>query len=722
MPRNQLGVVASLVLAAGASGQTIINTTDVTITGDRVFNGTLDGVAFTTTLQNTTLGDVMLVFVRGDLTLGAGRRINIVGNRPLRILVAGDLVVSGATFDASGVGRTGHGGGGAGGLGGAGGAGANGSVNTAPNTNRPSGGAGGQPVVCIFANGGSGANGQSGNVAPILPQNGNTGREGSPGVDGGPGFGRTGGLSRGGFGGGTAQGGPFVITVAAGGSPGGGGPGGFANGGGGGTGTVGAAGENGKTGGNGSRGGDAVLQTDNLLAPDWDLYAGNGGGSGGGGGGGGAGGFGGRGGTGGSGGGGGATSCVPGGQGGAGGAGGPGGAGGLGGRGGSGFSGGGGGGAFEIGALGRMFFAGSALAKGGDASGEATNGAIGLLGAPVQAGSPGDPGQPGNSGSGAGGPGGPGGTGGAGGRGGGGGNGGHASGGGGGTIKFNAPELIMSDGTITAQGGQGSNLTRGLSGFVSLASTVRVGSFTQTPGDTVRDLPGPGAPNFYFSRAPVTPLLAGLRDGGAVAGFASADADNIVDTTELPPDTVAGLFVITSLPNSRIVSPSRPAIAFVNLGTSSIELPAMGIGAEGFATALQDLSWRRDQRFGGEGPLPLATLQPGDAYVTLIPSGYDISDATLRGTYQGRNNLVSTFNFGLGSPLLLIQRSCPSDLNADGFVDDADFSIFVVAYDILDCEDPSMPADCPADINGDQFVDDLDFQVFAVAYDAVLCP
>ena len=92
MPRNQLGVIASLVLAAGASGQTIINTTDVTITGDRVFNGTLDGVAFTTTLQNTTLGDVMLVFVRGDLTLGAGRKINIVGNRPLRILVAGDLV------------------------------------------------------------------------------------------------------------------------------------------------------------------------------------------------------------------------------------------------------------------------------------------------------------------------------------------------------------------------------------------------------------------------------------------------------------------------------------------------------------------------------------------------------------------------------------------------------------------------------------------------------
>lgn len=71
---------------------------------------------------------------------------------------------------------------------------------------------------------------------------------------------------------------------------------------------------------------------------------------------------------------------------------------------------------------------------------------------------------------------------------------------------------------------------------------------------------------------------------------------------------------------------------------------------------------------------------------------------------------------------VVVTRECPADLNADGFVDDADFSIFVVAYDLLDCADPSMPAACPADLNRDGLVDDADFSVFAVAYDELICP
>jgi hypothetical protein len=65
--------------------------------------------------------------------------------------------------------------------------------------------------------------------------------------------------------------------------------------------------------------------------------------------------------------------------------------------------------------------------------------------------------------------------------------------------------------------------------------------------------------------------------------------------------------------------------------------------------------------------------------------------------------------------------ACVGDLNSDNQVDDADFQIFVVAYDILDCADAAMPAGCPADLNADGFVDDLDFQLFAVAYDQLLC-
>lgn len=66
--------------------------------------------------------------------------------------------------------------------------------------------------------------------------------------------------------------------------------------------------------------------------------------------------------------------------------------------------------------------------------------------------------------------------------------------------------------------------------------------------------------------------------------------------------------------------------------------------------------------------------------------------------------------------------TCPADFNGDDLVDDADFVLFVAAYNILDCADPAMPAGCPADINGDTFVDDADFVLFVGAYNELVCP
>lgn len=66
--------------------------------------------------------------------------------------------------------------------------------------------------------------------------------------------------------------------------------------------------------------------------------------------------------------------------------------------------------------------------------------------------------------------------------------------------------------------------------------------------------------------------------------------------------------------------------------------------------------------------------------------------------------------------------TCIADFNCDGLVEDSDFSVFVVAYDILDCTDPSMPAYCRSDLNFDGFVDDADFSIFVVAYNDLLCP
>ncbi|MBX3387919.1 MAG: hypothetical protein KF691_00540 [Phycisphaeraceae bacterium] len=69
-----------------------------------------------------------------------------------------------------------------------------------------------------------------------------------------------------------------------------------------------------------------------------------------------------------------------------------------------------------------------------------------------------------------------------------------------------------------------------------------------------------------------------------------------------------------------------------------------------------------------------------------------------------------------------LDNACPGDLNGDGLVEDTDFVIFVAAYNILDCADPSMPAGCPADLNSDGFVDDADFVLFVAAYNDLICP
>lgn len=66
--------------------------------------------------------------------------------------------------------------------------------------------------------------------------------------------------------------------------------------------------------------------------------------------------------------------------------------------------------------------------------------------------------------------------------------------------------------------------------------------------------------------------------------------------------------------------------------------------------------------------------------------------------------------------------ACIGDLNSDQNVNDADFSIFIEAYNLLDCADPAMPQWCHADLNRDGVVDDADFSRFALSYDRLICP
>lgn len=89
---------------------------------------------------------------------------------------------------------------------------------------------------------------------------------------------------------------------------------------------------------------------------------------------------------------------------------------------------------------------------------------------------------------------------------------------------------------------------------------------------------------------------------------------------------------------------------------------------------------------------------------TIVPKGSETRlgiDRDLDGVLNGNESLA-----------------CAGDLNADGQVDDADFQIFAVNYDVL----VVPPASMAADLNHDAQVDDADFQLFAVAYDALVCP
>lgn len=63
-----------------------------------------------------------------------------------------------------------------------------------------------------------------------------------------------------------------------------------------------------------------------------------------------------------------------------------------------------------------------------------------------------------------------------------------------------------------------------------------------------------------------------------------------------------------------------------------------------------------------------------------------------------------------------IEPADAADLDFDGFVDDADFVLFSLQYDVLECADHSMPEDCSADLNRDGNVDDQDFVIFSREY------
>lgn len=81
---------------------------------------------------------------------------------------------------------------------------------------------------------------------------------------------------------------------------------------------------------------------------------------------------------------------------------------------------------------------------------------------------------------------------------------------------------------------------------------------------------------------------------------------------------------------------------------------------------------------------------------------------------EGAWSLSYSLPTGTSGVCAPVANYCAGDFNDDGVVDDADFVIFVDAYNTL--------TDAAGDLTGDTLTDDLDFVVFAMAYDILVCP
>ena len=618
------GLSASTQAPATGLGTVTINTDTLTVVGDDDNAATFFGAAFDTFI--TSDGKAQLR-IKGDLHI-PGVTVNVVGSRPLSLLVGDDVVIDpGAVFNlaASGA-QAGPGGGGAG-TGGTGGGGGTGGANFTffnPFTGQlvrfggtgGNGGGGGDGGDRFFLfNNPDGSPGGSG-VPSGSGVTGGSGASGTSGTAGGNGYNNAGGAGFAGGGGAGAGAGSGGLGRT------GGAGGGEGNNGGSGSSMAGGFGGFGGVGGPGGGGRNDVTGSD---------ISGGGGGAGAGGAGGGGGGGAGSGGSGGGGGGGGEGGLFgQGGNGGAGGSGGTGGVGGSGGVGGIGGGGGAGGGALEIVARGRITISDSSFNAAGSNGTFGSFGSSGNAGTTGSAGSAGSAGQAGGFSAEDGGNGGAGAAGGSGGSGGFGGFGGFGGGGAGGTVKLSGTVVTSDNAQIDAHGGFGGN--SGAQGRFILGSNA--GAFEFFDLGTDQDLVhaneqffnGPLERNPFIGGAgsTSTPLLPGLLGGAAAYGLLEIDATALLGSAVFaaaPTGAPLALIRVDGAIAGLLEGfAGYDLLLLVNLTDQAVDAPQLGVGQVAFQTALLQSGFGTLTEFGGTGNAQTLTQLLGHkVYATLIP-------------------------------------------------------------------------------------------------------
>jgi len=169
-----------------------------------------------------------------------------------------------------------------------------------------------------------------------------------------------------------------------------------------------------------------------------------------------------------------------------------------------------------------------------------------------------------------------------------------------------------------------------------------------------------------------------------------------------------GSFVFDTQPEGASICPD----SIVTLSTS-----AQGVGPIGY-------KWQYETAPGVYTDVPNGAIPYAHGSVTAVNPGTNqmtLAFAATPGAPGLRFRCLVSNDCGSAPSDAVRVVPCFADLNCDSTVDDADFVLFLPAYNILDCADPAMPQPCPADFNNDGVVDDADFLLFLDAYNALAC-
>jgi len=230
---------------------------------------------------------------------------------------------------------------------------------------------------------------------------------------------------------------------------------------------------------------------------------------------------------------------------------------------------------------------------------------------------------------------------------------------------------------------------------IAFAAKVDFDTGWESVAVAIGDVDGDGRPDLAVANTGVYPDYAGTV---SVLRNISSGESNVAFAAKV--DYAAG-YHPSSVAIGDLDEDGLPDLAVANAFSSTASVlrnTSSGVGSVAFAAKVAYAT--------GDNPRSVAICDiDGDGHLDLVVPD---SDTNFESVGFLRNQLG--------------EDPCPVDLNGDGQVDDADFVIFLIGYNILDCADPAMPPRCPANLNADSFVDDADFILFLAAYNELLCP